>query len=112
MLAALALWVFLAQQSPTDLVNQIRALLEQLAVAVSTPQSSNVVRLKPGDNIQQAIDQAKDGAELRLAPGLYSVNLLLRAGKTRVTIRTDLADSAIALTPGGWIDGPAMAGKP
>lgn len=93
-------------------LTKVRALLEQALAELNkttTPPvvAGNVVKLKPGDNVQAAVDAAKDGTEIRLGPGVYAVNLILRAGKTGVVLRSDVVDPKLTMP---WVTPEVVAG--
>lgn len=114
-----ALKAAIGQLPPTqailDQLTRIEAAVSTMPVPAPPPAPSTIppaaiVIVPQGGDIQTAIDAAADGTEIRIAPGTYSVNLVLRAGKSNVVLRTDIADNVVKFTAGGWIDGPAMAG--
>jgi len=92
----------------TELVDQLQGILDLLRASVAVP-VHHTVTVKVGDSIQAAIDAAVDGTEIRIQPGVYPCNLILRAGKSGIVIRSDVADPVLtlpwvtpALVNGGW----------
>jgi hypothetical protein len=66
--------------------------------AVSIPASAEVRQVKAGENLQAALNAAKPGDELRLAPeATFSGNFVLpvTAGEATITVRTDLPDASL-----------------
>jgi hypothetical protein len=77
----------------------IRAsLLLTFFCALSSPVAAEVRRVSAGDDLQAALNAARPGDELRLAPdATFSGNFVLPviAGTTFITIRTDLPDATL-----------------
>lgn len=106
MLVSLAVTPAAAQPpTATDLVNQLQATLDLLRTSVFVP-TTHVVKVAVGGNIQAAIDAAVDGTEIRIAPGSYAVNLILRANKNGIVIRSDVPDPILTLP---WVTPTAIA---
>lgn len=104
---ALALSTTLAAQDLNKVRTLLEAALAELNKTVTPPVTGNVVKLKPGDNVQAAIDAAKDGTEIRLASGVYAVNLVLKGGKSGVILRSDRPDPTLVAP---WITPEVVAG--
>jgi len=67
-------------------------------LAAAGPAGAEVRTVRAGDNLQEAINAARPGDELRLAPGAtFSGNfeLPVTTGSIVITIRTDLADASL-----------------
>jgi hypothetical protein len=77
----------------------LRTMLTVTAlVLVATTATAEVRIVRAGDNLQTALNAAKPGDELRLAPdATFSGNFVLpvTAGATAITVRTDLPDAAL-----------------
>lgn len=80
------------QQTIPDLLNQMQTLLDRLRVVTT---ESSLPTVPVGSDLQATLDRAPDGTTIQLAPGTYPVNLILRAGKTGITIRTAMADPVL-----------------
>jgi hypothetical protein len=68
------------------------------ACALCAPATAEVRTVRAGDNLQTALNSARPGDELRLAPdATFSGNFVLpvTAGATPITIRTDLPDGSL-----------------
>jgi len=103
----IALFTATLLAQPAELLDHAKARIDRAPLVLAP----TTIRLAAGDDIQAALDKAPNGAEIRLAPGLYAVNLRLRANKHDITIRSDVDDATLRPAAGGWIDGSAVAGK-
>ena len=66
--------------------------------ALASPVTAEVKYVRAGDDLQAALNAAKPGDELRLAPDTtFSGNFVLPiiAGATSITVRTDLPDASL-----------------
>lgn len=91
-----------------------RQLLDQIASNTSAlrsmldeaPTPGNIIRVKLGDNLQQALDSAKGGDTIRVQPGAYKGNFVLnpRPDAGVVTLRPDVDDGNLTVPTGCWID--------
>ncbi len=66
--------------------------------ALASPAAAEVRRVGPGGDLQAALNAARPGDEIRLAPdSTFAGNFVLpvTAGATTITIRTDLPDAAV-----------------
>lgn len=79
-----------------DLLASITSSVDELKTEVdrvlpSEPQSTNVVRVKPGDDLAAAILSLKDGGTVLGQPGDYSMNLepQVRESRAFVLVKTD-----------------------
>jgi hypothetical protein len=78
----------------------VRTLIAGLALlfAVALPARAEVRRVNAGANLQQALNAATPGDEIRLAPdATFSGNFVLPAipGTAMITVRTDLPDAGL-----------------
>lgn len=91
----------------------LRALLVATSfLAVASPSSAEVRSVHEGESLQAAINAARPGDEIRLAPGAtFTGNFVLPVvqGDSVITIRTDLADAA--LPPANQRVTPATASR-
>lgn len=85
-----------------------QALTELGPPTAPPPPAQHVVVVKPGEVIQSAIDAAPDNTLIRIQPGKYACNLVIPAGKTGLTLQTDMADPTL-IPPVPWVT-PAMFG--
>jgi hypothetical protein len=90
--------------TPTDLVDQMQALLEQLRTAIApAPVDGPVVLVPAAANLQAALDAATPGTTLKLAAGAtYTGNFILRAkaGPGVITVTTTGTLPAGRIRPG------------
>ncbi len=91
----------------------LRAIrLATVLCAYAMPVTAEVRRVNAGDDLQAALNAARPGDELRLAPdATFSGNFVLPVidGATPITVRTDLPDAAL---PGPTLRvTPALAGR-
>lgn len=73
-------------------------ILTTCLLTLTTPAFAEVRQVKAGENLQAAINAAKPGDELRLAPDTtFSGNFVLpvTTGASLITIRTDLPDAGL-----------------
>jgi hypothetical protein len=97
-------------------IAQLRGITDALDKTISllNLQSSDLqkVRVTPGTDLQKQYDSVNNGTELRLAPGLYTTNLKIRASKSNVIIRSDVDDSILASGMGvKWLDSKKIASQ-
>ena len=82
-----------------DWFDVIRTLVLAAALCtISIPALGEVRQVKAGENLQAALNAAKPGDELRLAPdATFSGNFVLpvTAGAATITVRTDLPDASL-----------------
>jgi hypothetical protein len=72
-----------------DRVNMIKADIE--------PPKSNVIKLRPGDDVQRAVDTTLEGSTITLEPGEYKLNLKTKhKNRLPITIRSSVDPSNFA----------------
>lgn len=91
-----------------QILSTVQAMQAALPPPVVVPPTVPIVRVPLGGNLQAALDAVTGPVEIRVAPGTYSGNFVLRnkaipAG-AYVTLRPDVADSALTpIGPVPWI---------
>src|SRR6188768_1341812 len=102
-----------ARQYLDDIAVRTASLRQMLDEPVPSP---TVIRVKVGDDLQKALDSAKGGDTIRIAPGSYKGNYILPARPVNdvapVVIRPDVEDATLAVPSGKWITkdyAPALA---
>jgi hypothetical protein len=95
-------------------VTKLQQLIDQLASRTTSMQTTTapVVRVPAGGNLQAAIDAARPGTTILVAPATFTGNFVLRnkGVAANIVIRTDGLDDT-ALPPNVRVNGPATSSR-